>query len=460
MKTLARILFPMLMLAAESSLANANITTLTNYIKDTYGQELIISDAQINQLSWVMDNPLATPEMDFYKVKGIHREVPRALSRLYNLQRLRSGSKEDFEKFIAPQKNVKALKDEKAEKVEILSADSFRQLSADIRALKDYRYEGLAAAAIISAVTLSPEAIKKARLIPSLKLPTDSVKFLAATAPEAGKIYPLARALNNRFKTGNHLFEVAFMPDSHLRHMMYNEGSLSMYEHIDQGLSSGSVSGDDLRFWYYHWVINITGFRGHLAPKGSLYLTQDTYNAMTAVKSVLDQLDTRKKDFNPMRAYLAKRSDWLQLDKLTQNTNEQLALASIAASLRLFSPEQGKQLYQAFRQLTPTDQNRWLAYSQYQFTNTRTPAPTYAPALFANAVSETGLAGTVIKVLPLFLDVIDKEQQMRKNGKLNLQVPVSFRKLSQHQQVHRLLHQSQKGSVAIDPVTGVASIAK
>ena len=456
MKTLAQILFPMVMLAAESSLANANITTLKDYIKATYGQELIISDAQINQLSWVMDNPLATPEMDFYKVKGIHREVPRALSRLYNLQRLRSGTKEDFEKFIAPQK------DEKAEilSAEILSAESFRQLSADIRALKDYRYEVLAAAAIISAVTLSPEAINKARLIPNLKLPTDSVKFLAATAPEAGKIYPLAQALNSRFKTGNHLFEVAFMPDSHLRHMMYNEGSLSMYEHIDQGLSNGSVSGDDLRFWYYHWVINITGFRGHIAPKGSLYLTQDTYNAMTAVKSVLDQLGTRKKDFNPMRAYLAKRSDWLQLEKLTQNTNEQLALASIAASLRLFSAEQGKQLYQAFRQLTLADQKRWLAYSQYQFTNTRTPAPTYAPALFANAVAETGLTDTVIKVLPRFLDVIDKEQQMRKNGKLNLQVPVSFHKLSQHQQVNRLLHQSQKGSVTIDPVTGIASIAK
>ncbi|MET4710001.1 hypothetical protein [Endozoicomonas lisbonensis] len=402
MKTLARILFPMMMLAAESSLANANITTLRDYIKATYGQELVISDAQINQLSWVMDNPLATPEMDFYTVKGIHREVPRALSRLYNLQRLRSGTNEDFEKFIAPQKDAKALKVEKAEKVEILSADSFRQLSADIRALKDYQYEGLAAAAIISAVTLSPEAIKKARLIPNLKLPTDSVKFLAATAPEAGKIYPLAQALNKRFKTGNHLFEVAFMPDSHLRHMMYNEGSLAMYEHIDQGLANGSVSRDDLRFWYYHWVINIAGFRGHIAPKGSLYLTQDTYNAMTAVKSVLDQLGTRKKDFNPMRAYLAKRADWLQLDKLTQNTDEQQALASIAASLRLFSPEQGKQLYQAFRQLTPADQKRWLAYSQFQFTNTRTPAPTYAPALFANAVVEAGLTDTVVKVLPLF----------------------------------------------------------
>ncbi|MET4710002.1 hypothetical protein [Endozoicomonas lisbonensis] len=49
---------------------------------------------------------------------------------------------------------------------------------------------------------------------------------------------------------------------------------------------------------------------------------------------------------------------------------------------------------------------------------------------------------------------------MRKNDKLSLQVPVSFRELSQHQQIHRLLHQSKKGAVTIDPVTGIASIAK
>ena len=67
MKSLARILFPMMMMVTENILANDNITTLKNYIKATYGHELVISDAQINQLSWVMDNPQATPEMDHYK---------------------------------------------------------------------------------------------------------------------------------------------------------------------------------------------------------------------------------------------------------------------------------------------------------------------------------------------------------------------------------------------------------
>ena len=459
MKTLARILFPMMLLASEGLMANDNITTLRQYIKVTFGDELVISDAQISQLSWVMDNPHVTPEMDHHKLTKIHTEIPRALSRLYNLQRLRSGTPEDFEKFIAPQKASQKAP-QKNEVPAPLSADSFNQLSEAIRSLKEYHYEGLAAAAIISSVTLSPEAIKRARQIPGLKLPTDSVKFLTATAPEAGKIYPLAEKLNHHFKTGNHLFEVAFMPDSHLRHMMYNEGSLAMYEHITRGLANGSVSRDDLKLWYYHWVINISGFRGQLAPKGSLYLTQNTYDAMTAVKSVLDQLDSGQKDLNPMLAYLKKRADWLKLDTQTRNADEQIALASIAASLRLFSPDQGRQLYQAFSRLSHKDQSRWLTYCQYQLTNTRTPAPTYAPALFANAVAEVGLADTVMKVLPLFLDVIDKEQQMRNNGKLGLEVPVSFRELGQHQQVHRLLQQPLSGSVTIDPVTGVASISK
>ncbi|AMO57438.1 hypothetical protein GZ77_15345 [Endozoicomonas montiporae] len=453
MKTLARILFPMMLLATESILASDNITALRDYIKATYGEELMISDAQVSQLSWVMDNPHATPEMDHHKLAGMHKEVPRALSRIYNLQRLRSGTPQDYEQFIAPQKK---------EMVTPLSPDSFRQLSDAIRSMDEYHYEVLAAAAIISSVTLSPEAIKRARLVPDLKLPTDSVQFLAVTAPEASKIYPLAQLLSKRFKTGNHLFEIAFMPNSHLRHMMYNEGSLTMYEHIERGLSNGSVSRNDLTFWYYHWVINIAGFRGQIAPKGSLYLTQNTYNAMSAVKAVLDKLgkDKGNKSFNPMRAYLGKRADWLKLDHYTHNTDEQIALASIAASLRLFSPDQGKQLYQAFHKLSSKDQKRWLDYSHYQLSNTTTPAPTYAPALFANAVVEAGLADTIISVLPLFLDVIDKEQQMRKNGQLNPEVPVSFRLLSQHQQVHRLLHQLHRGLVIIDPVTGVASITK
>ena len=448
MKKLAQILFPMMMLVTESMLANDNITTLRDYIKVTYGNELSITGAQLNQLSWVMDNSNVTPEMDHHSTQTIHREIPRALSRLYSLQRLRSGTEQDFLKFIEPQE---------AAETNTLSMGSFKQLSKEIQTLSDHRYETLASAAIISAVSLSPTALVKTQLVIKGKLPTDSVKFLSATAPLASKIYPLANETNKRFKADNHLFTITFMPDSHLRHMMYNEGSLAMYEFIENGLKNGSLSHEDLNFWYLHWAINIAGFRGHLAPSGSIYLTQRTYNAMTAVKAVLDQLASGKR-INPMRSYLTKRAEWLEISELTSNTEEQLALASIAASLRLFTPEQGKRLYQAFRQLSSVDQKRWLTYSQYQFSNTKTPAPTYAPALFANTVVEAGLVDTIVKALPLFLDVIDKEKQMRKSGELSLNVPVSFRELSQHQQVHRLLNQPRKGSVSINPVTGIASI--
>ena len=447
MKKLVQILFPIMMLASETLLTNDKNTTLKDYIRATYGDELIITDAQLSQLSWVMDNPFVTPEMNHHKPGTIHREVPRALSRLYNLQRLRSGTEHDYLKFIAPQQ---------AAETDILTLDSFKQLSAQIRALSPYRYDVLAAATVISAVTLSPMALEKARRIIGDKVPADSVKFLSATAPVASRIYPLAESLGKQFKADDHLFSVAFMPDSHLRHMMYNEGSLAMYEYIKQGLKTGTLTRDDLAFWYLHWAINITGFRGHLAPKGSLYLTQNTYNAMTSVRDLLNRLDTDE-PVNPMRSYLSIRAEWLELPG-PSHTEEQLALASLAASLRLFTPDQGKQLYNAFKQLSPVDQKRWQAYSQYQFSNTRTPAPTYAPALFANAVVEVGLADTIVKALPLFLDVIDKEKQMRKSGQLSLQVPVSFRELSQHQQVHRLLHQPEKGRISINPVTGIASM--
>lgn len=447
MKKLATILFPLVFMVSETLLANSNITSIRDYIKQTYGSNLLITDQQIRQLSWVMDNPFSSPELSHHTTT-IHREIPRALSRLYNLQRLRSGTEQDYLKFIAPQQTTGT---------EVLTHNSFKKLSRGIRTLDEKSYQTLAATALISAVTLSPIAIEKAEQALKHRPPADSSLFLSETAPKADQVYPLAREITRDSHSDNHRFSVAFMPHSHLRHMMYNEGSLAMYQYLKQGLQESSISQQDLDFWYYHWVINIAGFQGHVAPVGSVYLTQPTYNAMSYLKSVLDQLRLHP-EINPMELYLDQRAQWLRLNSLTSNKDEQLGVASLAAQLRLFTPQQGKELFAAFKGLQLRDQQRWLDFNHWQLTSTDSPAPTYAPALLANALAESNLADTVQKILPVFLAVIDREHSLRKDGVLPKSVPVSFLELSHHQQIHRLLTQHYTGKIVINPRTGIASL--
>ena len=125
MKKLANILFPLVFMASETLAANNNITLIRDYVKQTYDNELEISDVQLRQLNWVMDNPQSSPELSRHTTT-IHKEIPRALSRLYNLQRLRSGTEQDYLKLVNPQQESG---------VEVLTYNSFKKLSRGIRTL-------------------------------------------------------------------------------------------------------------------------------------------------------------------------------------------------------------------------------------------------------------------------------------------------------------------------------------
>ncbi len=427
------------------------VELIRKYISQIYKDELKINEIQIEQLSWVIDNPVATPDMDTREViETIHREIPRALARVYCLQLLRRGSEQDYSIFIAPQRA--------ADSSNTLNYGSFTTLSNRIRKLDAVSYETLEATAIISAVTLSPKA--KDRAFKYIRHPSvDSVQFLTQTAPYAGDIYPLARHVMDKYHCSAKTFEVAFMPHSHLRHMMYNEGSLAMYKHITQAANTGAITQETLDFWYDHWLANIAGFRGHLAPEGSLYLDQNTFMAMTRVKDILDDI-LQGVQLNPMQAYLTSRAQWLNLDKLTRDTGELIALGSIGASLRLFSPEQGKELFNGIKQLGSADLQHWIKHVQEQLKVQPYPAETHGPALFANAREVVGLTETIRKVLPVYMNVLDEEKKLRKTGKLSPDLPVSFQELASKENIDLILRAQQPLAITINLITGTASINK
>ena len=440
-----------LLFVFQSVFAGDSVKVIRDYIQITYGNKLKITSEQIEQLSWVVDNTIRTPEMDTKSTLGnIHREIPRALSRLYCLQLLRSGENADYERFIAPQTDIANPK---------LNRDSFAHLTRQIKALDGMSYEVLQATAIISAVTLSVTAKSKALSVFGKKLPEDSEQFLSITMTEAGKIYPLARQIIKKTASAARQFEIAYLPNSHLRHMLYNEGSLAMFSSLKKGIAEGRIKQQDMDLWYARWMVNIAGFRGHLAPDGSVYLTQHTYIAMNQMKVALDKMYKDAK-VNPMTIYLQKRSNWLHLSNWTKNPEERQALASLTAMLRLYTPQDGKVLFHSFRELSKDDQQRWIRHAANQMKILDEPAATYGPAVFANSIILVGLAETIKKVLPVMLTTYEQGEKLRKAGLLKNNIPLSFRELASKSSVERILRSEKLLIVDINPENGLAALKK
>ncbi|MCL6271521.1 hypothetical protein M3P05_16520 [Sansalvadorimonas sp. 2012CJ34-2] len=434
---------------SQTSRANSPVEKIREYINATYGDALIISNKQVEQLTWVLDNPVTTPEMAvIYQNGRIHLEVPRALARLYSLQLLRSGSRDDYQIFISPQ-----IREYSAD--EILPWEDFQSLSEVFKALSPAEYETLQTGALISSVALSPKARKQAA--PFLKtMPEDSNQFLAVTAPYAAQIYPLASHLASEHPESSRLLTVLFMPDSHLRHMMYCEGSMAMYSHLTKASQEKTISARELNLWHLHWLINIAGFRGHLEPVGSLYLSRYTLASAQLAKQAIN-LAIQVPDANPLRFYLQERSRWLELPSLTSDQDELVALGRLAAQLRIYTPKQGQELFDSFRSLDEEDQARWIAYSLKQLDFQETPAPTYAPALLCNCARKQGLQKAIQSVAPIMLDAFARAELMRTDGTLALRTPLSFRELAQACSVTEILESKGNQPIQIDGTTGLVT---
>lgn len=448
-KTLPWVSLAVLLLASPAIMAENHLDPIRQYIHEHFSDRLEITQEQIEQLSWVLVNPVMTPEISTPLTSApIHPEVPRALSRLYCLQLLRNGSHEDYEDFVAPQTDPDAPR---------LTEVSFQQLSREITELDPVSYEVIRATAILDSVTLSPEARKRAAKALDKPDPEDSVDFLSATAPYAGKIYPLAHSIITKHPSAARLFEIVYLPHSHLRHMMYNEGSLSMYTVLNTGIQDKSISRNDLNLWYDHWVVNIAGFRGHSEPAGSVYLTENTWRSMNQLKLLLDRLFMEPK-MNPMQVYLQKRGQWLHLNTLTRNPDEFFALASLGATARSFTPAEGLELYASFKSLPENEQKQWIQHSRRQLTALATPSPTYGPAVYANAIAIAGLPETVRKVLPVMLRVYQEAERMRAEGQLADDMPLSFRELARKPVLNSILSSHRPFTPSINPDDGVAKV--
>lgn len=359
---------------------------IKQYIKRIFGDD-ILTDAEIHQLSWNVRSGQHTPERVIADTSPNDEfvEVRRASSRLYCLALLRQGPS-----------SYKAFTDCQ-EKEDIflpkLTAEQYQDLCAPFVDMDELTYETLKVSTIISSLPLSPQACENAQK-QSVKYSYDSVEFLADTFDDIEKaknIYPLVNDLFAKFpqqadqqRITNYL-HAAFAHRRHYRHMLYTEGNHNMFNGLLAAVKSGSLLREGFNFWCHYWTINITGFRGNIAPKGSYYLTSNTFKAMRALESVLKKVfqDPQPSAQALFAEYLELRASFLGLDQAS--AQQKRILAHLAAMMRLFHPEEGEILANGLK-FVPDEILKEYADAYFDAPADE-PTPTYMPALYDNCLT-------------------------------------------------------------------------
>ena len=330
-------------------------------------------------------------------------------------------------------------------------------------------FDTLRMSTLLSSVPLSPEARKRAdETLGKNNYTIDSVEFSADTfdnIENAKKIYPILPALYAKYpnagdqKRITELLQASFAHRTHGRHMLYTEGNANMFRELHHAVTSGKLTKEQFQFWYCHWLINITGFRGRSPANGSLYLTHNTYVALRALKETLDQLftETPPSPEEMLNSYLDKRAAMLKLNP-ELSANEKRLLAHFGSMMRMFHPDEGGVLELGLRCI-PKSVVTELANTYFDANDSLEPTPTYAPALFQNVIdfrkqeyskdsilqqikgadatehvkmtaerlkSLLAVTDTVVGCLPLYLKTLETYKALRKEGKIPPKQPLSF----------------------------------
>lgn len=446
--------------------------------------EIALSDAEIEQLAWSIRSTAPSPEKAIVDVSASpeHMEVRRCASRLYCEQALYSGN---YAAFVQNQIN-------NDEYCPSLTEAQFQQLSSKFNQASKLERDVLRVSTIISSVPLSPKARERADAVLGKNNYTiDSVAFSADTFKDLEKakaIYPLVDELVKKYPSAQDqarigkLLQAAFPSRQHYRHMLYTEGNQTLFNPLIERVRSGEVDKESFDFWVKHWTINITGFRGHISPKGSLYLTRNTFAAMQALEATLKRIFTEPAmtGNDCLNDYLDKRwqAEFLDLGDIPErklDITEKRLLAHIAAMMRLHHPEEGQALLEGYRFIPKTVVSE-LKNLYFTVPAGDEPTPTYAPALYENGIdfrkeglrNEDGIlrqvrerffgdklktkaealirlvaiADVVVGLLPLNLAALKEYRKLRQQNKIAANQPLSFAELAKKKEVMDLLGES------------------
>lgn len=430
----------------------ANETTaIREYIQATFPANLQLSTEQLDQLSWSVKHKFRSFDLDMQQSnQAMHMEVSRSLTRLYCLQLLKKGDRNSYEQFVKAQL--------KTHLKEPLSFASFRILSQHIQQLSIESYNLLETATILSGVSLSAPASDLAQNLSNLEqVGNDKLNFLAVTLRSDVNIYPLTEQMQHSKDTSKKMLYILFPPQTNLRHMLYTEGGAGMFNYLRSMIKHQYINRDELNLWYGFWIVNMSGFRGHVDQRGSIYLSEPVFKAMSKLAEhiylMLDQ-----PSYDPLTPYLEYRAELLGFQALP--LQRRLTLAHLGAMLRLYNQQQGQELQRAVAKLPIRVQTKLQQqYMQYLQDPTKL-SPTHAPALFGNALQlcNGDIEEVVRKITPIYVQALHRYSILLQNKNLKTGTILSFNNISASSKVEKILQSKLKIKVWITPEGDVAMV--
>lgn len=472
---------------------HATINAIQAYANQEFpGLELLSLD-EICVLTLSIWNKNHTPEKAFVATQPEFTEIRRTLSRFYCLHLLTVEGEAGYDAFVEIQEKNNPL-------LPVLSKENYCALVEQFQSKSPLALACLKQATIVSSVPLSSEAHKVAkRVFGENNYVIDSVEFPAKVFEDinnAKQIYPFIQKLFDQHPEQHeaictHL-KNCFPHGTHYRHQFYTEGNANMFHRFVNDVKNGSLTHDAYADWRDYWTINIMGFRGQVNPKGSLYLTEHTYRWMRILENELEQafVNNSLNASDILNNYLSKRAQELELEEAFNRLNisrtksdpslppiefsaqELQTLAHIAAMLRFYDPKEGSLLIEGYQYCHEVVKELIPLY--FDDSDPSEPTPTYAPALFTNAIDFraqqyaqdslvqqsknhsnrviadaanrlTGMlarADTVVACLPLYLAALSNYKEKRRAGEISDQ-PLCFKELASLKEITRILGSSQ-----------------
>ena len=275
-------------------------------------------------------------------------------------------------------------------------------------------------------------------------LATDHDDFIEEAIKQCPHLFPTFNKLSAKSKL---LLQKSYGL-AHFGHITHLEGGPEMYSKM-KALDICKRYPFVLKFAYFMHLCDVSGALGHLTNKYSKALTQDTYKALNAVELSFEYLKWGTEN-EAYWAYLSYRSEWLGFDPFDLHYH---LLTRLGASMRLFTPIEGKSLEKGFQMLTPADQQLALDYM------ISVKKATYIPAVFVNMVNgefigqnrEERIANTVVIGLPFVADVLKyREKAMDDFLILNFNPIAGIVKKNPYLLLERKFHITKDGMVLLD----------
>ncbi len=414
-------LLPLVLFICMHSCAMAKpIEEIYNFIQKKYADTLTITQAQVEQLSWAYAHVSPTNDLDlFCDVEKNFIEIARALNRIYCAKLLRTGNIESYNRFVRAQIESGAK--------DVLKFATFNEFGKHIQQLTKRDYELLETAIILSAVSLSNTAANLNSSVNFVEIANDKMDFLASSIRQNSYQYPLINHNQHDYK----LLYISFLPHTNFRHMLYTEGGIDMFTCLRHMIMHGFIDKEKLDFWYAYWLINISGYRGHVNHNGSLYLHEHTAQSTRKLKELIYKM-LEFANINPLFEYLEYRAQMLGFTNLP--TEDKLFITHIACLLRIYDADNGKKLSSVIHSIDNENLNNIREYFSTSLYKECRLLYTHVPAFLNNSLSL--LQGDMQSMLTMILPVYNQIIKISQNLQLST---ISFEKLATNPNIKRIL---------------------